>query len=1096
MEQTLVVECSRQSSIEGTTGNNNNPALWTCDCGSGIVLDIGDQIQVHSGYISEKGAEAGKIEVKDRQRSDTIVAEVSNDISYESPLPLYLGGLQPIDWREVYKYAAEFGGNASKTFTINDSEVNIIYSPYKTTNGEFYCSLPRRHIGLSTNASTDADLNPFLTFDCSDGTRIAGINLGAGKTGNIVYNLDGTPYDYGFMKEAWQFCPADYKLVNLNNASFSTDPNAQYTRLKGMIKNDNSRYTIFRATSVYRNTIAAQKYGGNIRANLGGDDSHSTAPQGGEEYQDAYDLRDPAILYEWEQVKEVITLKSRSGFNSTADVATDITEQMNKRGDPIRFTTRFQYTGANVKYIEKEVYQYYESPCYKAYNCATSNWDYDLWTKFKQVHNSTTDQLNDAHNYMSMYQHIGVKRPDLWIQGRKTNASQGFLISNFGDARNQTINTEVLNLGILWTEDNIKKLNDLFDVQGRYPELFTGVEQQGPHNSGTYFDITPGKHRFLHFNKQDEHTNASNYSQGIFSHSPHSSLGYDLYGQDFAVPDPAYGFYHYSNEMATYPLFFDYNEDTVNYSLDDVDFTDGWAGAESDISQLAYGWARKIRIPAAHSVSGLERFYIGIQFTHTGNGVPEFLYNGLTEIADSNLGGLGANGGRRFGWDWHFTAYGNPCIVLYSGFVNTNNIDNFGNNTKNANDETVSYKVAQTADDKTTSRNISAAYHTVLLGADNPALGFNSDEERFFFTNLHMSEKLGNKSDAGKVATSTAAGDGVDANPDADTSVYKVNKQMLGTSYCPNVSPYSASLTIQANQAGQYPAQLMFSNNLEPGVPYDSQGGIFIEQVLVPEELWSSNLMGLLGFQYSQFTNDDTSRQITISDRLNSSNMKFLTTQAPIQVEDLLSYTKNGFGNSIFTLTANPIYIRSADKHIQHTDFEGIYPPITIEFTSGPDSTRITALDYCSKTARPYYAIRSDIIPQNQFFGGNGDYTRSTSPAVGMPIVAIINKTNGYGDFYSAEFNMLSFTNTEKRVITQIKTSIHDPDGSFARVDLSSSVIYKIIKQKQIDLTPLKTMLQSKIKQQVLQGQIAASMLKDPQNQNPNYQYALQSLQM
>ena len=39
-------------------------------------------------------------------------------------------------------------------------------------------------------------------------------------------------------------------------------------------------------------------------------------------------------------------------------------------------------------------------------------------------------------------------------------------------------------------------------------------------------------------------------------------------------------------------------------------------------------------------------------------------------------------------------------------------------------------------------------------------------------------------------------------------------------------------------------------------------------------------------------------------------------------------------------------------------------------------------------------------------------------------------------------------------------------------------------------------MLQSKIKQQVLQGQIAASMLKDPQNQNPNYQYALQSLQM
>ena len=40
MEQTIVVECSRQSSIESTTGNNSNPAEWTCDTGSGIVLDI------------------------------------------------------------------------------------------------------------------------------------------------------------------------------------------------------------------------------------------------------------------------------------------------------------------------------------------------------------------------------------------------------------------------------------------------------------------------------------------------------------------------------------------------------------------------------------------------------------------------------------------------------------------------------------------------------------------------------------------------------------------------------------------------------------------------------------------------------------------------------------------------------------------------------------------------------------------------------------------------------------------------------------------------------------------------------------------------
>ena len=50
------------------------------------------------------------------------------------------------------------------------------------------------------------------------------------------------------------------------------------------------------------------------------------------------------------------------------------------------------------------------------------------------------------------------------------------------------------------------------------------------------------------------------------------------------------------------------------------------------------------------------------------------------------------------------------------------------------------------------------------------------------------------------------------------------------------------------------------------------------------------------------------------------------------------------------------------------------------------------------------------------------------------------------------------------------------------------------MKTKDIDLTPLKTLLESKNKKQVEQGQMVASMLKDPENLNPNFIYALQSL--
>lgn len=1078
MEETILVECSRQSSLEGTTGNYTTLADWTCDTGDGIILDIGDKISVHSGFVSEKGAQAGEIEIKERDRGNIGDIVISNAIQYKEPFefsPLNKPdiGAKVLKIGQIYTHACEIGGNQEViNLNINDGETNIVYSPYKTANGEFYATLPRRHVGH--NASIHANKNnPYEIFDCSDGPFVTGHNEGAGIMGNVVYNLDGGNPEYeDTFSEAWQFCPADYKFVNQNGRILSGT--ASYTRLKGMIKNDNSRYTLFRANKIFRSRAAAQAVDGDKYSLLGGIDSFSQLHgPGTPEFQDAVDLRDPALLYEWSQVRNLLTIKSKDGFNKPEDVATEITQQMNLRSESFTksLVQAIHQVGTDERFFEKEVIKMYESPCLKPYNCATSLWNASYFHSFRQCFAPSENVTNEAHIYMSMFQHIGIKRPELHIQGRATNASNGFLKSTTGDARNTPRNAQCFNTGLEWTQDNLDKLNALFEVEAKYDELFTGITQTGQESPLVHHEIKPGLHRFLHFNKQDDETTTAFNNLGHHRHNPKNSLGYDLYGNNASTPG---GLYVYDNTMASYPVFFDYNEDTKDLGINDVGYCEDAGGGVSDINDLAYGWARKMRVPANISVSGVDKFYIGFQFTRTGNAVPLFLYNGLTHIALSSIPG---NAGRRFGWDYHFSAYGNPCMILYNGLVNALDHDHqIGNYCY---DLSENFRVANNIEDiasQVSSVDMGPFYHELFLGADQPALGYDTNEDRFFFSNLHISEKVGNPAEAGSVDPKT------DANNNADTPCYKINKRMLGTSYCPNVAPYTAELTI--TKSGPYPDQVLMSNNMEPFIPYDATGGMFIENVAVPEKIWDENLLGVLGFSYDQFNNTDTTRQVTIRDRYNATNLKSLTTQAPIQVADMISWSKNGFGNSIFSLISPVTYTQKEPAP------QTIYEPATIELPQDSNSTKITAVDLPTKTARPYYAIRSDIIPQNNFYGGNQDYSIAAASAVNRPVIAIVNKINGYGDFYSQESTQTVFTNTQKRVITQIKTSVHDPDGSYSKVNKSCSVIYKIVKTKQIDLTPVQTLLESKKKSDIMIADAAASMLKDPEDANPNYKYA------
>ena len=65
-----------------------------------------------------------------------------------------------------------------------------------------------------------------------------------------------------------------------------------------------------------------------------------------------------------------------------------------------------------------------------------------------------------------------------------------------------------------------------------------------------------------------------------------------------------------------------------------------------------------------------------------------------------------------------------------------------------------------------------------------------------------------------------------------------------------------------------------------------------------------------------------------------------------------------------------------------------------------------------------------------------------------MPVVGVVDRYGAEGDFYFGQPSDLSFTITKQTQISDITTSIHDPDGTYAVIDDNSGVIYKIQRQR------------------------------------------------
>ena len=188
-----------------------------------------------------------------------------------------------------------------------------------------------------------------------------------------------------------------------------------------------------------------------------------------------------------------------------------------------------------------------------------------------------------------------------------------------------------------------------------------------------------------------------------------------------------------------------------------------------------------------------------------------------------------------------------------------------------------------------------------------------------------------------------------------------------------------------------------------------------------------------LGFSYEQFYHWDDfgwsqhqgNRQYRFNDQNKASNRSNApTTNALIDVGGTTSWTCNQFNSPMMT----PML--PAPTNYDDVRIPNYYPAIS----ETQLSSRISAQLLPMKMKTPYFCIRSNILDQSS-------YMAKGNP---LPVINIVNKINGDGDFYFQEQGNVEFTATRDYTLTEIRTSIHDPDQTLSRVDDNSAVIYKI----------------------------------------------------
>ena len=217
---------------------------------------------------------------------------------------------------------------------------------------------------------------------------------------------------------------------------------------------------------------------------------------------------------------------------------------------------------------------------------------------------------------------------------------------------------------------------------------------------------------------------------------------------------------------------------------------------------------------------------------------------------------------------------------------------------------------------------------------------------------------------------------------------------------------------------------------------YDSHSGVTIENFGFDEVNWEEGLWGILGFSYNQFQG---TKNLQTRFTNATTNVSGATTNALITSNDTKELMSSVWGTNLFNQQVPTIMRYNYNGswiqgNASTTAFNAsvVHPSITVAQTS----TEIKAQNLPRKQLRGYFLIKSDIL-------SDANYYKEADP---MPVFAVIDKYNAEGDFINYSGGGPTFTVTKSKQLTDIATTILDPDGTDAVVSDYSAVVYRVDK--------------------------------------------------
>ena len=731
-----------------------------------------------------------------------------------------------------------------------------------------------------------------------------------------------------------------------------------------------------------------------------------TVAQDGTETTNTPTPNEKAPFLKYKIFRNKIDISVNAGFNSPENIGEEITSILKNAQPPKIFQ----------KIIDSVIHDItitYETPTFKPFLCASEGTiGEEEWNSYSLIAAGLGGNNSQRYfDYQSNFYNVYCKRPEIREAGQNVNFSPNtnkgwnlFGPDIFEDDQS-TVQTT-----IPW--ENASLFVPLFKAQGIYPELFSNFNAQEiqPFFNGTKNSVS--NMRFLHMSNQTRFGNGPIGGDNIFSQTA-----------------PTY-------TEQSLPLFFKYQPENADIETD---------GTSS--SNLSYGFATK----REETVGGVKKYFITLH--------PELIggINPLLFTINQNF----LNAFRTIGFDLSFNAYGSAYMIGFNGRLELDfgeaNTWGIGNKNRKIQEDPPAQSVPLTQ----TGLHLRQNY----VGANNPRFGYDTEESRFFFKDLHTPELTG-QTDYGAGDTGTIAGTGtpptgayafpLDNTTNANRVVYKINKRINEYVYTPDMRPYDRSFITKyaypapnaSGTGGPYPDPTAqprdtarkisdMNRNITPWSIIDSPTGIFINDFGYTKEQFPNSLWGLLGWTYDslQAEASSTNNRLQRVDNFNKESLSIPTTNSDIVSSDTRDFIVNQFGAVYFTTqlpTPSMVGGTGTDGQTNRLQYT---PPIS----QGTVSIGLTAPNLPRKMLKPYYCIRSDIIDKPHYLGGEDNEAK-------LPVVAVADKQYSGNDFIFSSESDYVFTITKKKKITSITTSIHDPNQSFASVNDDSAVIYKISK--------------------------------------------------